>query len=120
MNNNVTSITIADKEYNLMFGMHAIEATVNIKAVNTGCMGIAKIIFGSLENYYVVQEQPTPLTFQEVYEWVEGVYMDDDPNGVLAGIAKAFHDSKAYARVMAKNGVLDKKKEQIPTETTKQ
>lgn len=98
---------INNKQVSTRFGMLSVEIFLS-KAVDVGtttysAFGIASIIWAGVVNYYEVKELPKPVTFEEVYEYVENLMLSDSELDEIKEVVKQFEESQA----------LKKKTEQI-------
>src|SRR5687767_8588855 len=77
------------------------------KALNTqslagGAFGVASILWGGIVNYYDVKELPRPVTFEEVYDSVEGQLLNGSDFIEAQAFVKEFEDSMAWKKQVEK------------------
>jgi hypothetical protein len=99
---------INGKEVNLRFGMLSVEMFFGEADSMSGLsyyssIGLAKIIWAGIVNYYDVKELPRPVTFEEVYNHIEDEMLNDSDLEDVKAAIKQFEESQA----------LKKKTEQI-------
>lgn len=99
---------INGKEVNLRFGMLSVEMFFGEADSMNGLsyyssIGLAKIIWAGIVNYYDVKELPRPVTFEEVYNHIEDEMLNDSDLEDVKAAIKQFEESQA----------LKKKTEQI-------
>jgi hypothetical protein len=99
---------INGKEVNLRFGMLSVEMFFGEADSMSGLsyyssIGLAKIIWSGIVNYYDVKELPRPVTFEEVYNHIEDEMLNDSDLEDVKAAIKQFEESQA----------LKKKTEQI-------
>lgn len=107
-------MTINNKEVNYRFGMLAVEIFLQ-KAVDTGAatyntFGLATILWGGIVNFYDVKELPRPVTFEEVYEYVESETLTDSD---MAAIKEAVKEFEASAAMKKTKDNVDKANEEL-------
>ena len=101
-------MNINGKEVSLRFGMLSVEIFLNEADKISGLsfyssFGLAKIIHAGVVNYYDVKQLPHPVTFEEIYDFVEGEMLSDGEMLQIQEVIKQFEGSQA----------LKKKTEQI-------
>ena len=73
-------------------------------------IGIAKIIWAGIVNYYDVKELPRPVTFEEVYNHIEDEMLNDSDLEDVKAAIKQFEESQALKK---KTEQLQKATEEI-------
>ena len=99
-------MTINNKEVHLRAGMLCVEIFLS-KALNTqslagGAFGVASILWGGIVNYYDVKELPRPVTFEEVYDSVEGQLLSGSDFIEAQTFVKEFEESMAWKKQVEK------------------
>lgn len=99
-------MTINNKEVHLRAGMLCVEIFLS-KALNTqslagGAFGVASILWGGIVNYYDVKELPRPVTFEEVYDSIEGQLLVGDDIIEAQAFVKEFEESLAWKKQVEK------------------
>ena len=90
---------INNKQVSTRFGMLSVEIFLK-KAVNantsaSSAFGVASMIWAGIVNYYEVKELAIPVTFEEVYDYVESEMLSDSEMKEILELTKEFNDSKA-------------------------
>ena len=93
---------INNKEINLRFGMLAVELflkkSIDIGITTYSSYGIASIINAGMVNYYEVKELPKPVTFEEIYDYVENAMLSNDDMLEIKEAIKSFEESQALKK----------------------
>ena len=93
---------INNKEINLRFGMLAVELflkkSIDIGITTYSSYGIASIINAGMVNYYEVKELPKPVTFEEIYDYVENAMLSNDDMIEIKEAIKSFEESQALKK----------------------
>lgn len=110
-------ITINEKEVTLRFGMLCIEEFSKrvflSKKSPTGVFGTSAMIFSGAINFYDVKELELPVTFEEVYGFVENNWFNEEQAKVFVEVSKEFTESNSFKEfVKSTNPKEDKKKVQ--------
>lgn len=99
-------MTINNKEVHLRAGMLCVEIflgkTLNTQSLAGGAFGVASIIWGGVVNYYDVKELPRPVTFEEVYDAIEGQLLSGDDIKEAQAFVKEFEESLAWKKQVEK------------------
>lgn len=99
-------MNINGKEVALRFGMLCIEEfskRVYEKQKNpTGTYGIASMIYAAAVNYYEVKEETLPVTFEEVYDYVENNWHETERMKEFVKVSEDFVASQAFQKQSAK------------------
>ena len=106
---------INGKEVSLRFGMLSVEIFFGEADNMSGLsfyssMGLAKIIWAGIVNYYDVKELPRPVTFEEVYNHIEDEMLNDSDLEDVKNAIKQFEESQALKK---KTEQLQKATEEI-------
>lgn len=96
-------MNINSKEVNLRFGMLCIETFSSmvygsVKKNPTGAYGISAIIYAAALNWYEVKEQPMPVTFEEVYDYVEENWHDQEKLKEFSAVSEQFIKSNSFKK----------------------
>jgi hypothetical protein len=105
-------MNIKGKEVSLRFGMLSVEIFLGeadkLSGLSYyGSFATAKIIYAGMVNYYEVKQEKQPLTFEEIYDYVENEMLSDSE---MVEIKQALAD---FGECQA----LKKKTEQIEAAT---
>lgn len=106
---------INGKEVSLRFGMLSVEMFFGEADSMSGLsyyssIGLAKIIWAGIVNYYDVKELPRPVTFEEVYDHIENEMLNDSELEDVKTAIKQFEESQALKK---KTEQLQKATEEI-------
>lgn len=106
---------INGKEVQTRFGMLSVEMFFGEADSMSGLsyyssMGLAKIIWAGIVNYYDVKELPRPVTFEEVYNHIEDEMLNDSDLEDVKAAIKQFEESQALKK---KTEQLQKATEEI-------
>ena len=114
---------INDKEISLRFGMLSVEIFLGEAAKDNGLsyyssLQMARIIYAGMVNYYEVKQQKYPITFEEIYDFVESRMMSSEDNSELIEVINDFNNCQAIqkkkdALIEANEEVEEIKKKQI-------
>lgn len=94
---------INNKEISLRFGMLSVEIFLGEAEKNNGLsyyssLQMAKIIYAGMVNYYEVKQLPYPVTFEEVYDYVESKMMSKDDVNELVKVIEDFNNCQAIKK----------------------
>jgi len=94
---------INDKEISLRFGMLSVEIFLGEAAKDNGLsyyssLQMARIIYAGMVNYYEVKQQKHPITFEEIYDFVESRMMSSDDNSELIEVINDFNNCQAIQK----------------------
>lgn len=106
---------INGKDVQTRFGMLSVEMFFGEADSMSGLsyyssMGLAKIIWAGIVNYYDVKELPRPVTFEEVYNHIEDEMLNDSDLEDVKAAIKQFEESQALKK---KTEQLQKATEEI-------
>jgi len=59
---------------------------------------MAKIIYAGMVNYYEVKQLPYPVTFEEIYDYVESKMMDKEDVNELVKVIEDFNNCQAIKK----------------------
>jgi hypothetical protein len=114
---------INDKQISLRFGMLSVEIFLGEAAKDNGLsyyssLQMARIIYAGMVNYYEVKQQKYPITFEEIYDFVESRMMSSEDNSELIEVINDFNNCQAIqkkkdALIEANEEVEEIKKKQI-------
>lgn len=97
---------INNKEVHLRAGMLCVEIflskTLNTQSLAGGAFGVSAIIWGGIVNYYDVKELSRPVTFEEVYDAIEGQLLSGDDIKEAQAFVKEFEESLAWKKQVEK------------------
>ena len=79
---------------------------------------MARIIYAGMVNYYEVKQQKHPITFEEIYDFVESRMMSSEDNSELIKVINDFNNCQAIqkkkdALIDANDEIEEIKKKQI-------
>jgi hypothetical protein len=94
---------INDKEISLRFGMLSVEIFLGEAAKDNGLsyyssLQMARIIYAGMVNYYEVKQQKYPITFEEIYDFVESRMMSSEDNSELIEVINDFNNCQAIQK----------------------
>jgi hypothetical protein len=94
---------INDKEISLRFGMLSVEIFLGEAAKDNGLsyyssLQMARIIYAGMVNYYEVKQQKYPITFEEIYDFVESRMMSNEDNTELIEVINDFNNCQAIQK----------------------
>lgn len=93
---------INNKEVHLRAGMLCVEIflskTLNTQSLAGGAFGVSAIIWGGIVNYYDVKELSRPVTFEDVYDAIEGQLLSGDDIKEAQAFVKEFEESLAWKK----------------------
>jgi hypothetical protein len=94
---------INNKEISLRFGMLSVEIFLGEADKNNGLsyyssLQMAKIIYAGMVNFYEVKQLPYPVTFEEVYDYVESKMMAKDDVDELIKVMEDFNNCQAIKK----------------------
>lgn len=99
-------MTINNKEVHLRAGMLCVEIflskTLNTQSLAGGAFGVSAIIWGGIVNYYDVKELSRPVTFEELYDAIEGQLLSGDDIKEAQAFVKEFEESLAWKKQVEK------------------
>lgn len=99
-------MTINGKEVHLRAGMLCVEIflskTLNTQSLAGGAFGVSSILWGGIVNYYDVKELSRPVTFEELYDAIEGQLLSGDDIKQAQDFVKEFEDSLAWKKQVEK------------------
>ena len=113
-------MNINGKEVQTRYGMLAtdyflskVELFQNISYYST--IGLAHIIWGGVMNWYEVKQQPYPVTFEEVYDFVENAQLNGNSEAVQEQFS-LFESSQALKKKTEQltEALEETKKKMIP------
>jgi hypothetical protein len=96
-------MNINNKEVSLRFGMLSVEIFLGEADKNNGLsyyssLQMAKIIYAGMINYYEVKQLPYPVTFEEIYDYVESKMMAKDDVDELVKVIEDFNNCQAIKK----------------------
>jgi hypothetical protein len=96
-------MNINNKEVSLRFGMLSVEIFLGEADKNSGLsyyssLQMAKIIYAGMINYYEVKQLPYPVTFEEIYDYVESKMMSKDDVDELVKVIEDFNNCQAIKK----------------------
>ena len=96
-------MNINNKEVSLRFGMLSVEIFLGEADKNTGLsyyssLQMAKIIYAGMVNFYEVKQLPYPVTFEEIYDYVESKMMAQDDVDELIKVMEDFNNCQAIKK----------------------
>ena len=113
-------MNINGKEVQTRYGMLATEYILSKADSIFGLsfyssLGLAHIIWAGALNWYEVKQEPIPVTFEEVYDFVDAAILSEDMEAVKAEVAK-FESSQALKKKTEQitEAVEEQKKKVIP------
>jgi hypothetical protein len=94
---------INNKEISLRFGMLSVEIFLGEADKNNGLsyyssLQMAKIIYAGMVNFYEVKQLPYPVTFEEIYDYVESKMMAKDDVDELIKVMEDFNNCQAIKK----------------------
>jgi len=94
---------INNKEISLRFGMLSVEIFLGEAEKNNGLsyyssLQMAKIIYAGMVNYYEVKQLPYPVTFEEIYDYVESKMMSKEDVDDLIKVIEDFNNCQAIKK----------------------
>ena len=94
---------INDKQISLRFGMLSVEIFLGEAAKDNGLsyyssLQMARIIYAGMVNYYEVKQQKYPITFEEIYDFVESRMMSSEDNSELIEVINDFNNCQAIQK----------------------
>lgn len=96
-------MNIKGKEISLRFGMLSVEIFLGEAAKFDGLSyyssyAISKIIYAGMVNYYEVKGQKQPLTFEEIYDYVEDSMLTKADMAQITDVINEFSNCQALTR----------------------
>jgi len=96
-------MNIKGKEISLRFGMLSVEIFLGEAAKFDGLSyyssyAISKIIYAGMVNYYEVKGQKHPLTFEEIYDYVEDSMLTKADMAQITDVINEFSNCQALTR----------------------
>ena len=96
-------MNIKGKEISLRFGMLSVEIFLGEAAKFDGLSyyssyAISKIIYAGMVNYYEVKGQKQPLTFEEIYDYVENSMLTKADMAQITDVINEFSNCQALTR----------------------
>ena len=96
-------MNINNKEVSLRFGMLSVEIFLGEADKNNGLsyyssLQMAKIIYAGMVNFYEVKQLPYPVTFEEIYDYVESKMMAKDDVDELIKVMEDFNNCQAIKK----------------------
>ena len=97
-------IEINNKEVSLRFGMLSVEIFLgkisdeDVQLSLLSSYGVASMIYGGMVNFYKVEGKPKPLTFKEVYDYVEDSLMKGENIDDIQKVVVEFESSQPLKR----------------------
>ncbi len=96
-------MNIKGKEISLRFGMLSVEIFLGEAAKFDGLSyyssyAISKIIYAGMVNYYEVKGQKHPLTFEEIYDYVEDSMLTKADMAQITDVINEFSNCQALKR----------------------
>jgi hypothetical protein len=94
---------INNKDISLRFGMLSVEIFLGEADKNNGLsyyssLQMAKIIYAGMVNFYEVKQLPYPVTFEEIYDYVESKMMAKDDVDELIKVMEDFNNCQAIKK----------------------
>jgi len=112
-------MTINGKELQLRFGTLAVRLYLNEMAKEEwvtetySSFGLTWIIYSGMLNYYEVKREKKPVTFEEIYNYVESIELNGESAEEIQKAVKEFEESQALKvtteKINATNEELKKK-----------
>jgi hypothetical protein len=96
-------MNINNKEVSVRFGMLSVEIFLGEAAKDNGLsyyssLQMARIIYAGMVNYYEVKQLPYPVTFEEIYDYVESKIMAKDEAEELIKVIEDFNNCQAIKK----------------------
>ncbi len=97
-------IKINNKEISLRFGMLSVEIFLgkisddDVQLSLLSSYGVASMIYGGMVNFYKVEGKPNPLTFKEIYDYVEDSLMKGENVEDIQKVVAEFESSQPLKR----------------------
>ena len=96
-------MNINNKEVSLRFGMLSVEIFLGEADKNNGLsyyssLQMAKIIYAGMINYYEVKQLPYPVTFEEIYDYVESKMIAKEDVDELVKVIEDFNNCQAIKK----------------------
>lgn len=110
------TITINGKAVNLAFNRYAIEQGNSIKGNSSLYKNIVGQVWGGIQGYCFAKQEDSPVTFEEVMNWVDETDLNGDPTKEFEKITEAFQTSMIYKKLMTKPDEQEKQEEELTEE----
>jgi hypothetical protein len=96
-------MNINNKEVSLRFGMLSVEIFLGEADKNNGLsyyssLQMAKIIYAGMINYYEVKQLLYPVTFEEIYDYVESKMIAKEDVDELVKVIEDFNNCQAIKK----------------------
>jgi hypothetical protein len=97
-------IKINNKEVSLRFGMLSVEIFLgkisddDVQLSLLSSYGVASMIYAGMVNFYKVEGKPNPLTFKEIYDYVEDSLMKGENVEDIQKVVVEFESSQPLKR----------------------
>jgi hypothetical protein len=91
-----TTITINGKAVGVRFNMQAVAEMAGMKGSGNAIKNVLSVIWGGILGFAFIKQQEPEVTFEEVCDWYEAIYLDGKESDDVKKVMAAFESSKIF------------------------